>query len=353
MIRREFLSMAAAAPLITLAPHARAVTNDMASRWRTFELTYEVDLSDLKGAGKLWLPLPQHVGDYQRVLSVRWLGEARAKLDWDEVYRAPIFHADWKQDDANRLVKVTAQVATRNRPMPAASLRLRDMKDAALYLQPTENMPIDGIVAQTAQRIVKDIQSPDAKAQAIYEWIVDNTFRNPKTRGCGVGNIKFMLESGDLGGKCADINSLFVGLARAVGIPAREFYGVRVDESALFKTLGKSDDVSKAQHCRAEYFSPRRGWVAVDPADVRKVVLEEKLALTDPKVIELRKRLFGFWEMNWVGFNYARDFVLPGKSGEALPYLMYPYAEFGDMLRDGRDPADFKFRLSSRKLSAA
>lgn len=353
MKRREFMNMTAMTPLLVLSPRGWAITNDKATDWRTYELTYEVDVSGLKGAGHVWLPLPQHVGDYQQVLSIGWHGEAQARLDWDDVYRAPIFHAGWKDNDASRQVKVVARVATRDRPMPAASARLRDMQDAALYLQATENMPLDGIVAQTAQRIVKGIQSPDAKARAIYEWIVDNTFRNPATRGCGLGDIRFMLETGDLGGKCADINSLFVGLARASGIPAREFYGVRVDESALFKTLGKSEDVSRAQHCRAEFFSLRRGWVAVDPADVRKVVLEEKLALNDPRVVDLRKRLFGYWEMNWVGFNYARDFALPGRSGESLPYLMYPYAEFGDTLKDGREPADFKFRLRSRKLSAA
>lgn len=352
MTRRELLSMTAMTPLLALSPRGWALPNDKATGWHSYELSYEVDVSGLKGAGHVWLPLPQHVGDYQQVLSIGWEGDAQARLDWDDVYRAPIFHAWWQDNDAGRQVKVVARVATRDRPMPAASTRLRNMQDAALYLQPTENMPLDGIVAQTAQRIVKGIRSPDAKARAIYEWIVDNTFRNPTTRGCGLGDIRFMLETGDLGGKCADINSLFVGLARASGIPAREFYGVRVDESDLFKTLGKSGDVSTAQHCRAEFFSPRRGWVAVDPADVRKVVLEEKLALNDPRVVDLRKRLFGYWEMNWVGFNYARDFALPGRSGESLPYLMYPYAEFGDTLKDGREPADFRFRLGSRKLSA-
>ena len=71
------------------------------------------------------------------------------------------------------------------------------------------------------------------KARAIYEWIVDNTFRNPKTRGCGVGDIRFMLESKDLGGKCADLNALYVGLARAAGLPARDVYGMRVAKSEL------------------------------------------------------------------------------------------------------------------------
>lgn len=351
MKRRDFLRLAATTPLFTAAPRVFAEAGGKPSSWRTYELTYEVDLAARKGPGNLWLPLPQHAGDYQQLLSVDWQGEANAMLHWDETYQAPIFSAAWGEHDDNRLVTVTSRVATRDRYMAAPTRHLHDMDDAALYLRPTEHMPVDGIVHDTARKIVKNIQTPEARARAIYEWIVDNTFRDPKTRGCGLGDIKFMLESGNLSGKCADINSLFVGLARAAGIPAREFYGVRVADSAQFKSLGKSGDISKAQHCRAEFFSARHGWVAVDPADVRKAVLEEKLALNDPKIVDLRKRLFGYWEMNWVGFNYARDFALPARAGERLPYLMYPYAEFGDTRLDGRDPADFKFRLSSRRLT--
>jgi hypothetical protein len=55
--------------------------------------------------------------------------------------------------------------------------------------------------------------------------------------------------------------------------------------------------------------------------------------------------------MNWVGFNHARDFALPATAGEHVPYLMYPYAEFGDTRLDGRDPTDFRFRLSSRRVA--
>ena len=349
MKRRDFLRAAAMAPLLTAAPRAGAMTGGNA--WRTFELTYEVDLSQHPGAGRLWLPLPQNAGDYQRVLSVDWAGKVEAALQRDETYRAPILTAAWGEDAADRTLTVTTQVATRDRAPAESPPPLAEVEGAALYLRPTENMPVDGIVFETAKGIVRGITEPEAKARAIYEWVVDNTFRDPETRGCGLGNIKFMLETGDLGGKCADINSLFVGLARASGIPAREFYGVRVADSIQFKSLGKQGDVSKAQHCRAEFFSPHRGWVPVDPADVRKVVLEEKLALDDPRLIALRNRLFGYWEMNWVGFNNARDFTLPGKTEERLSYLMYPYAEFGDTRLDGRDPADFRFRLSSRQLA--
>jgi transglutaminase-like putative cysteine protease len=44
-----------------------------------------------------------------------------------------------------------------------------------------------------------------------------------------------MLESGDLGGKCG--NSLYVGLARAAGLPARDFFGIRVADSNVTKSL--------------------------------------------------------------------------------------------------------------------
>jgi transglutaminase-like putative cysteine protease len=87
---------------------------------------------------------------------------------------------------------------------------------------------LGGIVRRTAEQIVAGKQEPRERARAIYDWVVDNTFRDPATRGCGLGNIANMLETGYLGGKCADISSLMVGLCRAVGIPAREIYGVRV-----------------------------------------------------------------------------------------------------------------------------
>jgi len=351
MKRREFLRLAAMAPLFTIPPRAMAKMEGVDSGWRTFELTYEVDLSSHLGSVKLWLPLPSDAGDYQRVLSATWQGStASASLNWEPVYEAPMFFAKWDADEVGRNIKVTSRVATRDRKISPASNVMHDSSEVELYLKPTEHMPVDGIVAETASKIIQGQKTPDDKARSIYEWIVDNTFREPKTRGCGLGNIKFMLESGDLSGKCADINSLFVGLARAVGIPAREKYGVRVAESSQFACLGKAGDISKAQHCRAEYFSPRHGWVAVDPADVRKAVLEANLPLSDPKIVELRNRLFGYWEMNWVSFNAARDFNLNPGASASLPYLMYPYAEFGPTILDGRDPVDFKFQLSSREI---
>jgi transglutaminase-like putative cysteine protease len=225
------------------------------------------------------------------------------------------------------------------------------------FLRPTKLLPTDGIVKATASEITKGAKTDVEKARAIYEWIVDNTFRNPKTRGCGAGDIRFMLESKDLGGKCADLNALYVGLARAAGLPARDVYGIRVAKSEMgYKSLGASSEkVTKAQHCRAEVYLGDYGWVPVDPADVRKVVLEEppgNRPLEDDMVKKARARLFGSWEMNWIAYNFAHDVVLPGSNGAPIAFFMYPQAETADGRLDSLDPDNFKYEITSAETTS-
>src|SRR5207237_10779144 len=124
-----------------------------------------------------------------------------------------------------------------------------------------------------------------------------------------------------------------------------------------YKSLGTAGEVvSKAQHCRAEVFLSGFGWVPVDPADVRKVVLEEppgQLALDDPKVTAARKTLFGSWEMNWLAYNFAHDVELPGSFGPKIGFLMYPQAEVDGERLDSLDPDPFKYVITARELSAS
>ena len=166
-----------------------------------------------------------------------------------------------------------------------------------------------------------------------------------------------MLETRNFGGKCGDLNAMFVGLARSVGVPARDVYGLRVARSAHgYNSLGVgSPNVTRAQHCRAEFFAQGYGWVPVDPADVRKVVLEEppgQLAIGDPKVVAARKRLFGSWEMNWLAYNMGHDIRLPNSSGPKLPYLMYPNGETGGTRLDQLDPDAFKYTIAANEIKA-
>jgi transglutaminase-like putative cysteine protease len=345
MHRRDLLRAAAAGGVLaTLGSPAYAVP----AGWREFEIAYRVKLDTRHTPARVWLPVPQDALDYQRVIDLSWRSPATVSLQWEGESRAPVVAATWLDPNAAREIEITARVQTRDRSgfYPDAS-----HDELATYLRPTPSSPGDGVVLKRATEIVGSRTEPLDKAQAIYDWIVDNTFRRAETRGCGLGNIAFMLDTGDLGGKCADINSLFVGLARAAGLPARDFFGVRVADSKVTKSLGKSGDITKAQHCRAEVFIAGKGWFPVDQADVRKVVLEEQVPVDSDKVKALRKQLFGNWEMNWVGFNYARDFKLQGQEGKPLGFLMYPYAETVEGKNDPLDPDHFAYTISSKEIT--
>ncbi len=93
----------------------------------------------------------------------------------------------------------------------------------------------------------------------------------------------------------------------------------------------------------------------MDPADVRKVILEEppgRLAMDDVKVVETRKRLFGSWEGNWIAYNYAQDVSLPASSGPSLHFLMYPQAETADGRLDSLSPDTFRYEITTREITA-
>jgi transglutaminase-like putative cysteine protease len=267
-------------------------------------------------------------------------------------------YADWPAGEKAPVLEVKSRFMTLDRAVDLDSKpKSKPNESKAVldyFLKPSKLIKTDGIVATTSKGIVMGYKTDADKAKAIYEWIVDNTFRDPKVKGCGIGDISTMLHTGYLGGKCADLNALYVGLARAAGLPARDVYGVRVAASNEFKSLGKADDISGAQHCRAEVYLSEYGWVPVDPADVRKVVLEENapgapLPLDDPKVKKARAKLFGAWEMNWLPYNYAHDIRLPNSNGPEIGYFMYPQSETANGRKDSLDPNNFRYSIKSKE----
>jgi transglutaminase-like putative cysteine protease len=365
MDRRIFLKTGAALPLAAALPRAAFAQqgdfNPQPGAWRTFEIATRVEVLKPSGVTRVWLPVPAIDDLSQRPLDNSWTGNARTtQRAHDGKYGAAIFYAEWAEGEKAPVVELTSRFMTRNRAVdfskPDPALRLGP-SEIAFYTAPTDLQPTDGIVRKTALEATRGAKTDLAKAKALYEWIVDNTFRDPKTRGCGVGDIKAMLETGNLGGKCADLNALYVGLARSVGLPARDIYGLRVARSQFgYRSLGAgTENVTRAQHCRAEVFLAGYGWVPADPADVRKVVLEEKpqpTTLADPLVPPVRRKLFGAWEMNWLAFNNAHDVQLPGSKGPKLGFFMYPQLETAAGRADSLDPDNFKYTITAREIKA-
>jgi len=328
--------------------------------WRTFEIATQIDLVAQRGVMQAWVPLPSiHADDWICPLGDEWqVSGGRAAALRVGRYGVKLLHIHWPDGDRDISVRIVSRVATRDRAVdlanPGGPAPL-NAADRALFLRPTVLIPTDGIVRQTAYDIVAGAASDEEKAHLLYEWVVEHTSRNANTAGCGMGDIASMLTTGNLSGKCADLNALFVGMARACGMPARDLYGIRVAPSRFgFKSLGANSSlISKAQHCRAEVYLAQWGWVPVDPSDVRKVVLEEppgNLSLADTKVEAARKTLFGAWEGNWIVYNAGHDVRLPGSTRPPLDFLMYPQAEAGGELRDSLDPNTFKYVITTKQI---
>jgi transglutaminase-like putative cysteine protease len=298
---------------------------------------------------------------WNKPLGTNWTSDADlAEIVHDEVYGATFLHFGWQVGKSERRADIVSKVATTDRavdlignngqPTPISAA------ERALYLKATLLIPTDGIVKETSDKISGGAKSDLEKAQAIYQWLVANTERIAATPGCGSGDVRAMLMSGRLGGKCADINGLFVGLARAAGLPARDIYGVRVGPSRFgYKSLGvATTNITRAQHCRSDVYLDGYGWTPMDAADVRKVMLEEPpthLGLDDPKVAAARRALMGAWEGNWVGYNAAHDIALPGATAAPASFLMYPQGEVGGQRLDCLDAQNFRYSTEAREIA--
>jgi transglutaminase-like putative cysteine protease len=367
--RRQMLQagLAAALPWLPAAAQAQAPAAEprfepQAGAWRSFEITTTVTVADVQGATQLWLPVPDLDNDYQRSLDNSWSGNAAsARLVADAREGVRMLHAEFPASITAPTLTLSSRVQTRNRSVdwqrPAAA-----QEDPAVLkanLQPTQWQPLDGVVRQTALQATQGARSDVDKVRALYDWVVAKAHREPKVRGCGSGDIKAMLDTGNLGGKCADLNALFVGLCRAVGVPARDVYGLRLVPSAFgYRELGGNPaNLKGAQHCRAEVWLRQYGWVAMDPADVLKVMRQEKPEwikdVKHPLIAPVHKALFGSWEGNWVGWNTGHDIVLPGSGAKAaLPFLMYPQGQNDSGRFDELAPDNFRYTITARELAA-
>ena len=302
-----------------------------------FDLSHQPQNEEVR----LWLPYPVSSPD-QDIEEVGISGDfAESAIYADKVFRTPILYVRWPVGaDSRRLTfsfKATRQeVVRRDFPDKEAAW---DPADYAQWLAPTALGPIDGEVKKLADSITKGKSTVRAKARAIYDWICSNMYRDPKTIGCGKGDVCALLVRP--GGKCTDIHSVFVALSRAVGVPAREIFGIRLGKEAV-------TDISSWQHCWAEFFLPGYGWVPVDPADVRKAMLVKNLPLEHPEIKKLRDYYWGAWDPHRFELAVGRDLTLtPAQNGAPLNTFGYPYAEVGGKAIDFYDPAAFKYSITS------
>ena len=309
---------------------------------RTGTVTFEVDLSghDSKAEAKIWLPYP--ISDANQTISkVKVTGDfTESGVYTDKTNGDAMLYARWDSGTSTRKLSLSIRVERQEqlrRDLPAME-GAWDPADYWSYLLPTGLGPIDGAVKKLADSITLGKKGVLAKTKAIYDWTCKNTSRNPDTKGCGKGNVCELLK--DPRGKCADISSVFISLCRAAGVPCREVFGIRLGKK-------EQEDITGWQHCWAEFYCPGYGWVPADPADVRKLMLTEKLQLDDAKTITAKNYFWGGVDQYRIKLSYGRDIILnPTQSGEPLNYFMYPFAQIGGKTLDWLDPKSFSYKIT-------
>ena len=313
---------------------------------RNVEVTIQFNLNapeDSKDV-RLWIPYPVS-DENQTIEDVKIEGNfSNSGVYREGKYGNMALYAKWNNTSKERVLIYTfkvkrKEVAKKEFPKKELSLSKEEFKD---YLNATSLGPTAGKVKELAEKITKDRKTNITKARAIYDWIVNNMYRDINIKGCGFGDVEKLLMS--KGGKCADISSVFVALSRAVGVPAREIFGIRIPK-------GREGDMTRAQHCWAEFYMPGYGWVPVDPADVRKAMLEKNIR--DVKeVSDLIEYFFGAVDESRIAYQTGKDLILnPLQRDGKLNYFMYPYAEAdGKALNEDLYGFNLGYKISFKEL---
>lgn len=125
----------------------------------------------------------------------------------------------------------------------------------ALYMAVTSKVQTiaDEVCGQETNIATQAIQIMKHIAQSVDHYSYS---KDPTMPRCGLGDAEACLAQG--GGCCTDLNSLFVALARARGIPARLNMGYRLPEE------NSGQWVDPGYRCWVEYYVPGYGWISAD-----------------------------------------------------------------------------------------
>ena len=194
-------------------------------------------------------------------------------------------------------------------------------------------VPVNGRIKELARKITAGKKTDMEKARAIYDYIANElTYSRDDPKVCGIGDSLLTLQHKK--GICSDYHSLFISLARSLGIPAKFEIGFPVPQDTESGTI-------KGYHCWAKFYVKEKGWVPVDISEADK----------HPERLDY---FFGHIDENRVHLTTGRDIGLKHAKGSGpLNFFVYPYAELNGSRIDDLDIQvtykDLKGGVSSEK----
>jgi hypothetical protein len=322
------LRLAAASLLLASPLSAEEAAFDPWTESARYEFTYRVELGAIEAeagdALALWIPLPAETPD-QRVLAQHF----DAPFDAHETRDAQgnrMLHLAWR-GPAPAGAAAELRVRVERRPSQGIAhdaVAPGSPDEPGRHLGRTRRVPLDGVIEQIAVQRSQGLESDTDKIRAFYDYVVENMRYAKHGEGWGEGDAIWACT--ERYGNCTDFHSLFLGLARSQGIPARFHIGFPIDPAASAGPVA-------GYHCWADAWDARRGWVPFDASEAWKAKRFDDY--------------FGTLPSDRIVFTTGRDLVLePAQQGAPLNYFVYPYAE-----RDG-EPVDVARSFSFRRLGA-
>jgi transglutaminase-like putative cysteine protease len=297
--------MTVLAALLLAAPSA-AGSFDPWTQSARYEFEYRIDLSDLPAGARrrLWIPMPSDSAA-QKVLATRVDSPWPHRIGSD-AYGNRIIHVEVVHGVAEGRVE-------RGGPL-----------DPRRYLEAQRKIPLDGLIAEIAERESRGIEGAPQKIRSFYDFVVRTMRYSKQGKGWGQGDAIWACTSRY--GNCTDFHSLLIGMARSQGIPARFLIGFPIPPT-------RSEGEIPGYHCWAELYQAGHGWRPVDASEAKKSGRSDAY--------------FGSLPSDRIAFTVGRDLTLvPSQQGEPLNYFIYPYAEV-----DGADAGPVPLRVRFKRLS--
>lgn len=306
---------------VAKGPHAAAGNEQPAPASRGFMFGAVTHVPALPAGShhlKIWVPLP-YEESFQSISLLRIESAAPYKIEHEKEYGNRYAYITVDADDGRAPfdIKVTfhaVRLEHRVALTPSSSPASKPELSPTRFLQPDHLVPISGVIAELSAQQTAGVNEPLEKARKIYDYVVSTMHYDHEGTGWGRGDAIWACDSKH--GNCTDFHSVFIGMARAAGIPARFEIGFSLPANSHNGTIG-------GYHCWSQFYIDGIGWIPIDASEASKNK-------------DKKDYFFGATDQNRVMFSLGRDIHLkPAQKGEALNYFVYPYAELDGKPFDG------------------
>lgn len=285
------------------------------NRTRSLEMTTVTHVPAMPAGSRelrIWVPLPYTGQDaYQKISQLKVESPVPYRIERETAFGDRYAYVVVRPAQARKAfdIRISFHVDRfehRVSLTPSPSAPAVPHVELARYLRPDKMIPLEGQIGELSAEYTKGAHGSIEKAHKIYDYILATMHYDHAGTGWGHGDAVWACNSKH--GNCTDFHSLFIGMARAAGVPARFQIGLQLPANA-------HSGVIASYHCWAEFYAKGIGWVPIDAAK----------ASQDPSKA---KYYFGAIDTDRVMFSMGRDIrLVPPQNGEPLNYFVYPYAE--------------------------